>query len=116
MGRQGTLMTYTIGQIEQLTGVKAHILRYWEDTVPGFTPQKDNTGRRYYTQREMELIFRLKYLIFEKKFTTEGAGQQLIDDAQTIQNNAEIIQQLHSVKAELSELYFLLQKQQLSGK
>ena len=62
---------YTIGQIEELTGVKAHVLRYWEEVVPGFTPQKDMSGRRLYSQKEVELIFRLKYLINEKKFTAE---------------------------------------------
>lgn len=101
-------MTYTIGQIEELTGVKAHILRYWEDVVPGFTPQKDVAGRRVYSQREVELIFRLKYLINEKKFTAEGAGKQILDESQTVQDNAELIQQIRQTKAELSELYFLL--------
>ena len=60
-------MTYTIGDIEELTGVKAHILRYWEEVIPGFTPQKDAGGRRIYSQHELDLIFRLKYLITEKK-------------------------------------------------
>ena len=54
---------YTIGQIEDLTGVKAHVLRYWEEVVPGFTPRKDMSGRRLYSQREVDLILRLKYLI-----------------------------------------------------
>ena len=60
-------MTYTIGQIEELTGVKAHILRYWEEVIPGFAPHKDMGGRRFYSQRELELVFRIKYLINEKK-------------------------------------------------
>lgn len=101
-------MTYTIGQIEELTGVKAHILRYWEEVIPGFTPQKDNTGRRTYSQREVDLIFRLKYLIYEKKFTVEGAGQQILDEAQVVQDNAELIQQIRETKDFLTELYFKL--------
>ncbi|MBQ5472644.1 MAG: MerR family transcriptional regulator, partial [Treponema sp.] len=72
---------YSIGQIEELTGVKAHILRYWEEVIPGFAPQKDVGGRRIYTQRELELVLRLKYLIYEKKYTIEGARDQLIYDA-----------------------------------
>ena len=99
-------MTYTIGQIEELTGVKAHILRYWEEVIPGFTPQKDNTGRRTYSQREVDLIFRLKYLIYEKKFTVEGAGQQILDEAQIVQDNAELIQQIRETKSFLTEMYF----------
>ncbi len=101
-------MTYTIGEIENLTGVKAHVLRYWEEVVPGFTPQKDLTGRRIYSQHEVDLIFRLKYLINDKKFTAEGAGKQILEEAQTVQNNAEIIQNIHECRELLSEIYLSL--------
>lgn len=104
-------MNYTIGQIEELTGVKAHILRYWEDVIPGFNPQKDNTGRRIYSQRDVDLIFRLKYLINDKKFTVEGAGHQILDEAQTVQDNAEMIQQIRETKAFLTELYFKIKNE-----
>lgn len=103
-------MTYTIGEIEELTGVKAHILRYWEEVVPGFSPQKDLGGRRTYSQHDVELIFRLKYLINEKKFTAEGAGQQILEEAQTVQDNAELIQQIREARQELSEAYIKLKK------
>lgn len=103
-------MTYTIGQIEELTGVKAHILRYWEEVVPGFTPKKDLTGRRSYSQRELELIFRLKYLITQKRFTAEGAGRQILEEAELVQNNAEIIQQIYECRDELSRVLLSLKK------
>ena len=101
---------YSIGQIEELTGVKAHVLRYWEEVVPGFTPQKDMSGRRLYSQKEVELIFRLKYLINEKKFTAEGAGQQILEEAKSVQDNAEIIQLIHKTREELSELFLELKQ------
>ena len=103
-------MTYTIGQIEDLTGVKAHVLRYWEEVIPGFTPQKDFGGRRIYSQREVELIFRLKYLITEKKFTVEGAGQQILEEAEVVQNNAELIQSIRECRSELSNIYLKLKE------
>ena len=103
-------MTYTIGEIEELTGIKAHVLRYWEEVVPVFTPQKDLGGRRFYTQKDVEIIFRLKYLITEKKYTAEGAGQQLLEEAQAVQDSAEIIQQIRAARKELSDLYFLIKK------
>lgn len=105
-------MTYSIGDVEELTGVKAHVLRYWEDVVPSFNPQKDLTGRRTYTQRDVELIFRLKYLITEKKFTAEGAGQQLLEEAEIVQNNAGVMQQIQETRSILSELYVKLKKDQ----
>lgn len=98
-------MTYSIGEVEDLTGIKAHILRYWEDVIPGFSPQKDVGGRRIYTQREVEIIFRLKYLINEKKYTAEGAGQQILEEAQAAEDNAEILRQIHEARTELSEAY-----------
>ena len=90
--------------------VKTHILRYWEDVVPGFSPQKDLGGRRTYSQHDVELIFRIKYLINEKKFTAEGAGQQILEEAQVVQDNAEIIQQIREARQELSEAFIKLKK------
>lgn len=103
-------MSYTIGEVEDITGIKSHILRYWEEVVPGFTPQKDLAGRRVYSQREVDLILRLKYLINEKKFTAEGAGQQIIEEAQAVQNNAELIQQIREARQALTDVYFKIKK------
>ena len=85
-------------------------MRYWEDVVPGFSPQKDLGGRRTYSQHDVELIFRIKYLINEKKFTAEGAGQQILEEAQVVQDNAEIIQQIREARQELSEAFIKLKK------
>lgn len=99
---------YTISEVEDLTGVKAHILRYWEEVIPGFNPQKDIGGRRTYTEREVELILRLKYLINEKRFTTEGARKQLIDDAGTAMNNENLLKEIRETRTELSDLYLYI--------
>lgn len=107
-------MKYSIGDVEDLTGVKPHVLRYWEEVIPGFNPQKDLGGRRFYTQHEVELIFRIKYLITEKKFTAEGAGRQILEESQAVHNNADLIRQIRETREELSMVYLLLKKQ--SGK
>ncbi len=104
------MKTYSIGEIEKITGVKSHILRYWEEIIPGFAPQKDFAGRRLYSQHEMELIFRLKYLIYEKKFTIEGARNQIIEDADAINNNFELIKQIQELRDELTDLYMYAKK------
>lgn len=107
-------MKYSIGDVEDLTGVKPHVLRYWEEVIPGFNPQKDLGGRRFYTQHEVELIFRIKYLITEKRFTAEGAGRQILEESQAVHNNADLIRQIRETREELSMVYLLLKKQ--SGK
>lgn len=101
---------YSIGQIEELTGVKAHVLRYWEGVIPGFAPQKNLAGRREYSQRELELVFRLKYLIQEKKYTIEGARDQIIADSDAVNENLELIKEIHDLRSELTELYFYAKK------
>lgn len=106
-------MFYTIGEIEDLTGVKAHILRYWEEVIPGFSPQKDLGGRRVYTQHDIQLIFRIKYLITEKKFTAEGAGRRILEESQTVQNNSALIQEIQEARKELLETYIKLKKSKL---
>lgn len=107
-------MTYTIGQVEELTGVKSHTLRYWEEAVPGFSPEKDIGGRRSYTQQEIDLIFRLKYLITERKYTLEGAGQQVIREAVIAKNNSELIRQIHETRALLTRLYLQVKELKLN--
>lgn len=101
-------MTYSIGDVEELTDVKAHILRYWEEVVPGFSPKKDSTGRRVYSQHEVDLILRIKYLINEKKYTAEGAGKRILEEAQVIQDNADLIRNIREAKAQLGEVYLRL--------
>ena len=68
---------YSIGQIEKISGVKSHVLRYWEEVIPSITPKKEMSGRRIYSQKDLEIILRLKYLIYTKKFTIEGAKTRL---------------------------------------
>ncbi|MCR5764720.1 MAG: MerR family transcriptional regulator [Treponema sp.] len=94
-------MTYTISQVEELTGLKPHILRYWEEVIPGFSPKKELSGRRIYSQRDLELIFRLKYLITKRKFSAQRAGQQVLHEAQFVSENADIIQQIYECREEL---------------
>lgn len=100
--------TFSISEVEELTGVKAHVLRYWEEVVPGFNPQKDLGGRRTYTQDDLEMIMRINYLINELRYTTEGACKQLIEDAETKVDNLEIISEIHQARAQLTDLYLFV--------
>ena len=106
------MRTYSIGEVEEIAGVKAHVLRYWEDVIPGFAPEKDIGGRRIYNQRELELVLRLKYLVYEKKFTIEGARNQILDDADSVNKNLELMNKIHLLRGELTELYLCIKKRQ----
>jgi DNA-binding transcriptional MerR regulator len=100
---------FSIGEIEKLTGIKAHILRYWEEVVPSLTPQKDLGGRRTYSQRDVQIILRLKHLIQEKKFTIEGARNQLIAEMNMSESVADLMQNINQIKGDLLDIYKLIQ-------
>ena len=107
--RKLEMATFSIGEIEKLTGIKAHILRYWEEVVPSLTPQKDLGGRRTYSQRDVQIILRLKHLIQEKKFTIEGARNQLISEMDMSESVADLVQNINQIKGDLLDLYKLIQ-------
>lgn len=102
------MKTFSISEVEELSGVKQHVLRYWEEVIPGFSIQKNIGGRREYTQNDIEMIMRLKHLIVDQKFTTEGARRQLIEDAKTKSCNIELVQEIHQARSELTDLYLLV--------
>jgi DNA-binding transcriptional MerR regulator len=107
------MASFTIGEVEELTGIKSHILRYWEEVIPSLAPKKDIGGRRSYSSRDLQIIFRLKYLIQEKKFTIEGARNQLIEDAGNLaeqNNSSDLILQINEIRGELLETYLLVKK------
>lgn len=103
-------MTYTIGEIEELTGIRQNVLRYWETVIPGFAPRKDLGGRRVYTERDFEIILRLKYLIYERKFTIEGARNEILHESQAYEEQAEAMNAIRELRTELTRLYFELRK------
>ena len=109
MGRPGKTVTgFSIGEVEKITGIKAHVLRYWEQTQPFLRPQKDEQGRRLYTDHHLDLIFRMTYLIEVRKFTLEGAGQQLLADLSD-KGGSSRITELSGIRSELLDMYRLLQ-------
>ncbi len=103
-------MTYSIGEVEELTGIKAHILRYWEEVIPAFAPKKDMGGRRVYTERDVDMILRLKFLINERKFTIEGARDELLNDTMNYDAHADILDNIRQLRRELSDLYLTVRK------
>jgi DNA-binding transcriptional MerR regulator len=70
-------MTLYISDVERILKIKAHVIRYWEQEIPLIQPRKDTYGRRVYGDREIQLLLRLKYLLYERRFTLEGAREQL---------------------------------------
>ena len=70
---------YSIGEVSDLTGLKAHVLRYWETQFELLHPTKNRAGNRVFRPKEIELILLVKHLLYEQKFTIGGARQRLLD-------------------------------------
>src|SRR6266496_1532943 len=68
---------FKIGEVSELLGVEPYVLRYWETEFAVLSPKKSGTGHRLYRRKDVELLLRIKYLLYEKKFTIEGARQSL---------------------------------------
>ena len=77
---------FRIGEVSELTRTKAFVLRYWETEFSSLRPVKSKSGHRLYRRKDVELIFQIRRLLYEKGFTIEGARRHLASDSK---NHAE---------------------------
>ena len=68
---------FSIGEVCELTGLKPHVLRYWESQFKFLSPAKNRSGNRVYQRREIELVLLVKHLLYEEKYTIDGARQKV---------------------------------------
>lgn len=68
---------FKIGEVSELLGVEPYVLRYWESEFSVLSPKKSGTGHRLYRRKDVELLLRIKHLLYERRFTIEGARQTL---------------------------------------
>ena len=68
---------FKIGEVAELTGVKPHVLRYWEAEIAAIRPTKNRHQQRLYRRRDIELILRLKDLLYNQGYTVAGARKSL---------------------------------------
>jgi len=99
---------YRIGEVSRIAGVPASALRFWESQFTGIRPKRTLSGHRLYRQSDLDLILQIKQLLYERKFTIEGARYHL-KGGQTApaasQNRNELIQ---AVRMELEQIRQLL--------
>ena len=68
---------YSIGEVSKVTELKQYVLRYWETEFKQLNPSKNKAGNRTYRQKDIDLILRIKDLLYNQKFTIEGARKML---------------------------------------
>src|SRR3954447_26717298 len=107
---------FKIGEVSDLLGVEPYVLRYWETEFSVLSPKKSGTGHRLYRRKDVELLLRIKHLLYEKRFTIEGARQSLHADAKAPKSKTikRIQQELFSndplpeIRKELADILLLL--------
>ncbi len=94
---------FKIGEVARLAGVEPHVLRYWETEFREITPAKSRSRQRLYRRQDVQKILKIKSLLYEERFTIDGARRRLRE----VGKNGP---SLHDVKRELEEVLSLLQR------
>ncbi|OPY79538.1 MAG: MerR family regulatory protein [Syntrophorhabdus sp. PtaU1.Bin153] len=68
---------YRIKEVCTITGLKPHVLRYWEQEFKDIKPSKSSKGQRLYKRKDLDVIFTIKRLLYEKRFTIDGAKKYM---------------------------------------
>ncbi len=68
---------YSIAEVSQITGIKPYVLRFWETEFPELRPAKNSAGNRIYRKSDIRTVFMIKRLLYDDKYTIEGARQRL---------------------------------------
>jgi len=106
---------FRIGEVSTMLGLEAYVLRYWETEFPSLSPKKSGTGHRLYRRKDVELLLKIKHLLYEKRFTIDGARQYLQAEAKAA-NSRELKQDqqvlfqdpLPEIRRELAEILKML--------
>ena len=108
---------FRIGEVAELCGLPAYVLRFWETEFPQLKPVKGSTGQRMYRQKDVEYVLRIKKLLYDEGFTIPGARSQLKAEAKPAKLQAGLpfptekrVEKLKNVRQGLQEILVMLSK------
>ena len=93
---------YSIGEVSKMVDLKSYVLRYWETEFKQLSPPKNRAGNRTYRKKDIDLIINIKDLLYNKKFTIEGARSMLGNKKSS--KSLLLEKQLDTIKKELLEI------------
>jgi DNA-binding transcriptional MerR regulator len=99
---------FKIGEVTELTDLAAYVLRFWESEFPIISPKRTNSGQRLYRRSDVELILKIKYLLYDKKFTIPGA-KKILKNHNRQHVNEIPLNDLDEIKTELRRIRTLLE-------
>ncbi|MDP8227038.1 MerR family transcriptional regulator [bacterium] len=102
---QKTKYYYTMREVCNILDLKPHVLRFWETQFPQLNPQRKQGSNRRYTQKDIQLLKKIQYLLYEKKFKIKGAKKALrnVEDIST-KENVQIDMESYESKRALKRL------------
>ena len=99
---------FTIGEVSDLCGVKAHVLRYWEQEFTQLKPLKRRGNRRYYQHHEVLLVRRIRELLYDQGYTIHGARNQLSHPSHSVVTQPVVSSIQSDLRLALDEIIDLL--------
>lgn len=81
---------YSISEVSDMVGVKPHVLRYWESQFKMLRPKKGRGGARMYRKRDIEVLFEIKQLLYDQRFTIAGARRRILDERADTKEQIEL--------------------------
>jgi DNA-binding transcriptional MerR regulator len=97
---------FRIGEVSRIAGLPTYVLRFWETEFSRMRPKRTSSGQRLYTRKDIELILKIKSLLYEKKFTIPGARRYLT--AKTSKKDMPTKQLLKDLRSELKSIKDML--------
>ena len=98
---------FRIGEVCEIVGLEPYVLRFWETEFPNLAPEKSKSGHRVYKRRDVEMVLRIKDLLYERGFTIAGARKQL---SQSRGGKGARDQLLIQIRKELKDILTLLRR------
>ncbi len=107
---------FKIGEVCELSGVQAHVLRYWESEFPMLAPQKNRAGQRTYRKRDVEMALRIKELLYDDQYTIAGAKKKLAGELRGASKLKVVTPEMTGQREPLSSAHTqpILQRESLS--
>ena len=99
---------FKIGEVAEIAGVEPYVLRFWESEFPTLAPKKSASGHRVYRRKDVEIVLRIKELLWEKRYTIEGAKQRLNPRRSNVPIEETTEETLDEVRGELEDILTML--------
>ncbi|MFP4193994.1 MAG: MerR family transcriptional regulator [Desulfobacterales bacterium] len=101
---------FRIGEVTEITGLAAYVLRFWESEFSAINPKRTESGQRLYRRSDIENILKIKHLLYDKKFTIEGAKKHLKQQAKQASHPIAQRKLLREIRDELENIRSIIDK------